>query len=166
MRTCTIWSISSRTLRMNSKQAIVAILFFLAACSGPALSAEEIVAALPTVAAARTQTAEARPSASATFGPSRTPSLTPLPASALTATADFAFTGPHGDGVYRVGQEIARGIWRSIPQRDGYCYWARRKYDGILLGEYYGPPGGEILIRDGDYEVEFDGCGVWVYMGG
>lgn len=151
---------------MRSGQVFVFVIFFISACNSAPLTADQIAAAMPTVAAARTQTAEFLPTASATHGPTRTPSLTPLPASALTATADLLQTGPHGDGVYRVGQEIALGIWRSIPQRDGYCYWARRKYDGILLGEYYGPPGGEILIREGDYEVEFDGCGVWVYMGG
>ena len=76
-------------------------------------------------------------------------------------------TGPHGDGVYQVGVSIATGLWRSIPnpEQDGYCYWARRKYDGILLENHYAPGGSDILIRPTDYEVEFDGCGVWVYMG-
>jgi hypothetical protein len=75
-------------------------------------------------------------------------------------------TGPHRDGVYQVGVSIAAGVWRSIPQNtDRFCYWARRKYDGILLGSHYGSAGGDILIRPNDFEVEFDGCGVWVYMG-
>jgi hypothetical protein len=76
-------------------------------------------------------------------------------------------TGPHGDGVYQVGASIATGLWRSIPnpEQDGYCYWARRKYDGILLENHYAPGGSDILVRPTDYEVEFDGCGVWVYMG-
>jgi hypothetical protein len=76
-------------------------------------------------------------------------------------------TGPHGDGVYQVGVSIATGLWRSIPnpEQDGYFYWARRKYDGILLENHYAPGGSDILVRPTDYEVEFDGCGVWVYMG-
>lgn len=72
--------------------------------------------------------------------------------------------------MYLVGVDIAAGVWRAIPaspqlKRDRFCYWARRKYDGIVLGSHYGPEAGEVLIRPGDYEVEFDGCGVWVYMG-
>ena len=75
------------------------------------------------------------------------------------ATAQALFFGPHGDGVYQVGVTIATGLWRSIPQRqDRYCYWARRKYDGILLGSHYAPGASEVLIRSTDYEVEFDGC--------
>lgn len=75
-------------------------------------------------------------------------------------------TGPHEDGVYLVDVTISSGLWRSIPQQEGgYCYWARRKYDGILLDSHYAPGGSEVLIRPTDYEVEFDGCGTWVYMG-
>ncbi len=144
---------------------ITPALIALAACSSPALTAEQIAVALPTAAAARTQTAEALPTSTPTAGPSSTPTLTPLPASALTATADFVLYGPHGDGVYQVGVAIAPGTWRAIPDRNGFCYWARRKYDGILLGEHYGPPGGEIFIHETDFEVEFDDCGVFVFMG-
>jgi hypothetical protein len=140
------------------------IVFFLTACS-PALTAKQIASAMPQVAAARTLTAEAQPGVTNTASPSPTPTATLLPPPALTATAEFRLTGPHGDGVYQVGVSIAPGTWRSIPQRDGYCYWARRKYDGILLGEHYGPPGGEIFVRETDFEIEFDGCGVFVFMG-
>jgi hypothetical protein len=151
---------------MNKLWFVIALVqFVLAACSTPALTADQIAAALPTAAAARTQTAEALPSITPTAGSSSTPTQTPRPASALTATADFALFGPHDDGVYQVGISIAPGTWRAIPQRNGFCYWARRKYDGILLGEHYGPAGGEILIRETDFEVEFDDCGVFVFMG-
>jgi hypothetical protein len=71
---------------------------------------------------------------------------------------------PHGDGVYLVGVTIAPGRWRSTANQDGDCYWARRKYDGILLDNHYGASDTEILISPTDYEVEFDGCGVWVYV--
>lgn len=144
--------------------SLIALALTLAACA-PALTAEQIAAAMPEVAAARTLTAEAVPSATHTAGSSPTPSATPLSPAALTATAEFRLTGPHGDGVYQVGVSIAPGTWRSIPDRNGYCYWARRKYDGILLGQHYGPPGGEIFVRETDFEVEFDGCGVFIYMG-
>jgi hypothetical protein len=148
---------------------IAPALIALAACSSsPALTSDQIAAAMPTAAAARTQTAGALPASAtitATVAPSSTPTLTPLPASALTATADFALYGPHGDGVYQVGVSIAPGTWRAIPQRNSFCYWARRKYDGILLGEHYGPAGGEIFIHETDFEVEFDDCGLFVFMG-
>lgn len=120
---------------------------------------------MPQVAAARTLTAEAAPSATNTAGPSPTPTLTPLAPAVLTATADSVLTSPHGDGVYQVGVSIAAGTWRAIPQRQGYCYWARRKYDGILLGQHYGPPGGDMVVYETDFEIEFDGCGVFVFMG-
>jgi hypothetical protein len=76
-------------------------------------------------------------------------------------------TDPHGDGVYLVGVTIAPGRWRSGPdqEQDGSCYWARRKYDGILLENHYEPGGSEVLILPTDYEVEFDGCGMWDYLG-
>ncbi len=143
--------------------ALVSLLF--GACSSPALTADQIAAALPTAAAAFTQTAEALPTSTATADPSNTPTITPLPAFALTATANFGLHGPHGNGVYQVGVSIAPGTWRAIPDRNSFCYWARRKYDGILLSEHYGPPGGEIFIHETDFEVEFDHCGVFVFMG-
>lgn len=154
---------------MLLKQILLGL--FIALCvscantSAPSPSEDEIATALVQVVAARTQTAEALPSATLTPGPTSTPSLTPLPPFAATGTAEAILTGPHGDGVYLVGSTIAAGVWRSFPEQERFCYWARRKYDGVVLGSHYGPPGGEILIRDTDYEVEFDGCGVWVYMG-
>jgi hypothetical protein len=146
---------------------LLGLVLMLSACVSE-ISAGDIAAALPTVAAARTQTAietgvagQLAPSATM----AGTATATSLPPAAGTATAEFELTGPHGNGVYQVGVGIAPGVWRAIPQRDGFCYWARRKYDGILLGEYYGPPGIEMRVRETDFEVEFDGCGVFVYMG-
>ncbi len=72
---------------------------------------------------------------------------------------------PHEDGIFIVGGEISPGLWRSTSADQRFCYWARRKYDGILLGSYYGLPGIEMRIFASDYEVEFDGCGTWIFMG-
>lgn len=139
--------------------------FLLSACSS-ALSEGQIATALVQAAAERTQTAQVDPTPTVTLELSATLTGTTLPAAALTATVQAVLSGSHMDGVYQVGVTIAAGVWRSIPQQqDRFCYWARRKYDGILLGSHYGPSGGEILVRPTDYEVEFDGCGVWVYMG-
>lgn len=74
-------------------------------------------------------------------------------------------TKPHTDGIYQVGVQIATGTWRSVASTSDSCYWVRRKYDGIVLEDYLGPPGGEIQILDGDFEVEFNGCGIWEYLG-
>lgn len=76
-------------------------------------------------------------------------------------------TRPRGDGVFQVGVHIAHGAWRATPLAAGdRCFWARRKYDGIQLGSYYGQDAGVIQIQPGDYEVEFVGCGTWEYLGG
>ncbi len=148
-----------------TKHALLLALL-LASCASVPPSEAQIATAVAKLAAQATLTASAAPSATATFGPSPTPTQTPLPPFALAATQQALLTGPHGDGVYQVGVSIATGVWRSIPQNvDRFCYWARRKYDGILLGSHYGDAGGDILIRPEDFEVEFDGCGVWVYMG-
>ncbi len=74
-------------------------------------------------------------------------------------------TKPHADGIYQVGAQIATGTWRSVGAAGDSCYWVRRKYDGIVLEDYLGPTGGEIQISDGDFEVEFNGCGIWEYLG-
>jgi hypothetical protein len=152
---------------MNAKQrGAVLLAMCLAACNPVATaSPEQIASAIAAEAAFRTQTATALPSGTPPQGNTPTPSSTSPSRSALTATAEFALSGPHGDGVYRVGEQIAIGTWRSIPDKHPYCYWARLKYDGIVLGSHYGPPGGEMNVHEGDYEIEFDGCGVWVYMG-
>jgi hypothetical protein len=151
--------------KMRLVGTLTAIFFLQASCTQ--LSTESAIQfAILTESAARTQTAAVLPAESSAPGPSPTPSLTALPIAELTATAKAFTTGPHPDGVYQVGVTIAAGLWRSIPQnQDRYCYWARRKYDGIQLGSHYAPGASEVLIRPTDYEVEFDGCGVWVYMG-
>jgi hypothetical protein len=36
---------------------------------------------------------------------------------------------------------------------------------GPLSDSSTAPGASQVLVRSMDYEVEFDGCGVWVYMG-
>lgn len=146
--------------------ALLAGLALLAACGGAqgaGFTEAELATAMAEVAAEFTETAEAEPTS--TPAPTET---APAAGSART-TPELSPTGPHGDGMYVVGVEIAPGLWRSIrtPDMDTerFCYFSRRKYDGVLLGSYYGLPGPNLLIRPGDYEVEMDGCGMWVYMG-
>lgn len=152
---------------MNAKPlALLGLAAVLSACATMPPSEGDIATAVAQLAAEVTQTAAALPTVTNTPGPSPTPTITPLPASAVEATEQALLFGPHPDGVYQVGVTISPGLWRSIPQNeDRFCYWARRKYDGILLGSHYGDAGVDVLIRPQDFEVEFDGCGVWVYMG-
>lgn len=143
---------------------ILVSLTVLSACSDTEpqrFSAEELATALVEVAAERTQAAQL---------PENEPQPWLSPSaqtekSVSTEEAPASQTDPHGDGIYLVGVDIAPGLWRSISSESGFCYWARRKYDGIILSSYYGLPETELLIRVSDYEVELDGCGVWVYMG-
>ena len=73
-------------------------------------------------------------------------------------------TDPKGDGFYTVGVEIAAGRWNSTGTGDG-CYWARLDSKQDLLDNHFGSAGGTVTIRETDYEVEFNGCGIWEYLG-
>lgn len=122
-------------------------------------SDDELALALTEISAERTQAADAKPvlEPSATIGAAEE-IATATPIAAIVPDA------PHGDGTYLVGAEISPGRWRSTAEGQRFCYWARRKYDGILLGSYYGLPGIELRIFANDYEVELDGCGTWVFI--
>ena len=141
----------------------VTLLLGLIACGGSnesAFSDEQLELALTEVSAERTQDAGVTlpsPSPSATTPITLTPSR--------QATSGPEPEAPHEDGIYIVGAEIAAGVWRSTSEAQNFCYWARRKYDGILLASYYGLPGVDLRVYPSDYEVELDGCGIWVYMG-
>ncbi len=71
---------------------------------------------------------------------------------------------PKGDGFYTVGVEIAPGRWKSTGTESG-CYWARLDAFQNTLGNHFGNSGGTATIRASDYEVEFNGCGMWEYLG-
>jgi seryl-tRNA synthetase len=73
-------------------------------------------------------------------------------------------TESKGDGFYTVGDEIAAGRWRSTGTGDG-CYWARYDSNQDILDNHFGNAGGSMTIRSSDYEVEFDDCGTWEYLG-
>lgn len=73
-------------------------------------------------------------------------------------------TEPKGNGFYTVGIEIAPGRWESTGTGDG-CYWARLDGNQNTLGNHFGNAGGSITIRSTDYEVEFNDCGTWEYIG-
>lgn len=71
---------------------------------------------------------------------------------------------PKEDGFYTVGVEIVLGRWKSTGTGDG-CYWARLDAKQNTLANNFGLAGGTMTIRSTDYEVEFNGCGMWEYLG-
>lgn len=69
--------------------------------------------------------------------------------------------GPHGDGFFTVGIEIAAGKWRSDGQGDS-CYW-QISPDGNpddIIDNHFGNAGGTVTLREGQ-EFETDDCGTW-----
>lgn len=142
---------------------------FLGACGQstaaditPTIPRELILTAMQEISSSETQAAlEATPTATEEFP--ATPEATVAPADTVTPEPDP--TGVKGDGVYRVGFDIAIGEWRSEDGAGTGCYWVRRKYDGVILGSYFGQPGTTMRIEDVDYEVEMEGCGEWTYVG-
>jgi hypothetical protein len=100
-----------------------------------------------------------------TLTPTAIPTVTKtLSSDQLTQTV-VVLTAPKEDGVYLVGVEIMRGTWRATGNGGQSCYWVRRKYDGIVFENYYGSAETSITIQDMDFEVEFQNCGTWVYIG-
>ena len=69
--------------------------------------------------------------------------------------------GPHGDGLFTVGLEIAAGKWRSDGEGDS-CYWQINP-DGSpddITSNHFGNAGGSVTLRAGQ-EFQSDGCGTW-----
>jgi hypothetical protein len=99
-----------------------------------------------------------------------TPSNTPLPTAtpnvAQTATAQAweQLTRNKGDGFYLVNVDIAPGLWRSLGNGDS-CYWATTTRTGDIIDNHFGMAGGTAYIGSYAFQVEFDGCGPWEYLG-
>ena len=73
-------------------------------------------------------------------------------------------TAPRGDGFYTVGAEIATGQWRSTGA-GGSCYWERRDVNQNIIDNYFGAAGVTMGVSGSDYEINFNGCGTWEYLG-
>ena len=71
---------------------------------------------------------------------------------------------PKKDGFYTVNVEIVPGRWRATGSGDG-CYWARLDANQNIIDNHYGLAGGTVVIRVSDYEVTFNDCGTWEYLG-
>jgi hypothetical protein len=68
------------------------------------------------------------------------------------------------DGIYRVGLQIAPGIWRSTGSGDE-CYWERRDENQEIIDNHFGLAGGSVKLRASDFEFEAQDCGSWLYEG-
>lgn len=71
---------------------------------------------------------------------------------------------PKESGFFTVGIEIAPGQWRSTGSNDG-CYWARLDGHQEILDNHFGSAGGTVTVSPSDYEIQFDDCGVWEFVG-
>jgi hypothetical protein len=92
--------------------------------------------------------------------PTAPPSETPTP----TETLEPSLTADRGDGYFLIGQEIAAGIWRN----DGTgtdCTWETTTKTGRVIDTYTGLGGGTAYIAEGTFQVRFEGCGTWTYLG-
>lgn len=111
-----------------------------------------------------------------TATPSNTPTETPLPTDTQppTATANapqtataraFArMTDDKGNGFFLVNIDIAPGVWRSTGTGSG-CYWETSTHTGSIIDNHFGASGGTAYISPTAFQVEFDDCGAWVYLG-
>lgn len=73
-------------------------------------------------------------------------------------------TEPKSDGFYTVNVEIAPGRWRSTGSSDA-CYWVRLDENQVVLENHFGLSGGTLFVPETDYEVAFEDCGTWRYLG-
>lgn len=73
-------------------------------------------------------------------------------------------TAPKANGFYTVGVEIAPGQWRSTGTTDN-CYWARLDGSQEILDNHFGNAGGTVTVYASDYEIHFEDCGTWEYVG-
>jgi hypothetical protein len=162
--------------------AVIAVL--LTGCGMTAADVESTIAALPSeatatpeptqtpwiivVTATGTSTSEYTPTPSQTptitFTPSITPNVEQTSAARQQATETARLTSPKGDGFYLVGIDIAMGTWRSTAGYEG-CYWSLNDKQGDINDNHFGDSGGTVHIRASDYEVQFDDCGQWTYLG-
>jgi uncharacterized protein YgiM (DUF1202 family) len=71
---------------------------------------------------------------------------------------------PHGDGFYRVGQEIGSGNWRTTGSGNG-CYWARLNAFQEIIENSFGGTWEKIYVAPTDFELYVSGCGDIVYEG-
>jgi hypothetical protein len=97
--------------------------------------------------------------------------LTPSPTPAFSATASNTRTPTvsplfrnRGDGFYLVGVDIAPGVWRSNGTGT-HCYWSVTTRTGDIIDNHFGQAGGTAYIPASGFQVEFNTCGTWTFIG-
>ena len=68
------------------------------------------------------------------------------------------------DGVWRVGEDIQPGIYRTVPPGEG-CYWKRLsglsgEFGDIIANDFTENPA-QVEIKATDYAFSSDDCGTW-----
>jgi hypothetical protein len=71
---------------------------------------------------------------------------------------------PKKDGFYTVGVEIATGLWRSTGDGDS-CYYEKLDDQQDIIDNHFGNSGVTIDVLPSDYEIHFNDCGIWEYLG-
>jgi len=92
--------------------------------------------------------------------PTSPPSETPSP----TETLEPSLTADRGDGYFLIGQEIAAGVWRNEGTGTD-CTWEVTAKTGRVIGAHTGLAGGTAYVPVGGFQVRFEGCGTWSYLG-
>jgi len=77
-------------------------------------------------------------------------------------------TAPFGDGMYRVGRDIAPGLWRNSDSSD-FCYWERlRGFSGELddiIANEFSDAQQTVRIKPTDVGFSASRCGTWTRIG-
>ena len=69
------------------------------------------------------------------------------------------------DGTWRVGTDIQPGLYRTVPEAEGFCYWERLSgldgtSDSRIVNDIMRGPG-YVEIMETDVAFATDGCGTW-----
>jgi hypothetical protein len=88
---------------------------------------------------------------------------TPAPTNTPTLTSD-PLKVTRNDGFYLINVDIAPGIWRSNGTGND-CYWSVTEADGDIIENHFGQAGGTAYLPSNGFQVEFNGCGDWEYIG-
>jgi len=169
---------------------IVAILFFITACSTkPSESAIQTAIAqtkalwtsIPTNTAYPTHTPNNTFTPwvvtelvipTFTVTPLFTPTITdtalpPTETPNLTQTSEAQvlalLRSDKGNGFYLVGVDIEPGVWRSTGTAED-CYWETTTKTGDLIQNHFGMSGGTAYIPASAFQVRFEDCGMWVFI--
>ena len=78
---------------------------------------------------------------------------------------DFSKATVAGDGMYKVGTDIAAGTYKTTASADGACYWERDKdashsIDSVVANDNV-TGAGVVTISSTDVYFKTSGCGDW-----